>query len=359
MNKYKIAVYAISKNESKFVERWYNSMMEADDIYVLDTGSTDDTYEKLKSFGVKVKKKIIKPWRFDVARNMSLKMVPKDVDICVCTDLDEVFVSGWREKLEKLWDKSATRLRYIYNWSLDQDNKPIISFYGEKIHARNNFKWTHPVHEILSYDGIEKFLKTDEIIINHYPDNNKSRSSYLPLLELSVKEDPLDDRNMHYLGREYMYYKKYQEAIDTLEQHLLLPTSTWSDERCASMRFIARCYSYLKRYNEAIMWYDKAIKEAPYLKDPLMEKAILMYSIKRYDECEKLIRKALKIKLNNKSYINEVFTFDHSAYDMLSLIYYYKKEYKKALFYVKKALKISPKNERLQKNFKIIKDTLL
>ena len=48
INIIKICVYAISKNESKFVDRWVESMSEADDIYVLDTGSTDDTVEKLK-----------------------------------------------------------------------------------------------------------------------------------------------------------------------------------------------------------------------------------------------------------------------------------------------------------------------
>ena len=88
MNKYKVCVYAISKNEEKFVSRWVESMKEADEIYVLDTGSTDDTVNKLKKLGVKVKKKLIKPWRFDKARNESLKLVPKDTDICVCTDLD-------------------------------------------------------------------------------------------------------------------------------------------------------------------------------------------------------------------------------------------------------------------------------
>lgn len=40
MSKYKICVYAISKNEEKFVSRWVDSMKEADDIYVLDTGPT-------------------------------------------------------------------------------------------------------------------------------------------------------------------------------------------------------------------------------------------------------------------------------------------------------------------------------
>ena len=46
--KRKVVVYAISKNEEKFVDRWYESMKEADAIYVLDTGSTDKTVEKLK-----------------------------------------------------------------------------------------------------------------------------------------------------------------------------------------------------------------------------------------------------------------------------------------------------------------------
>ena len=70
MNKYKICVYAISKNEEKFVSRWVKSLSEADEIYVLDTGSKDKTVKKLKKLGVHVKRKKIKPWRFDVARNM-------------------------------------------------------------------------------------------------------------------------------------------------------------------------------------------------------------------------------------------------------------------------------------------------
>ncbi len=35
----KIVVYAIAKNESSFVDRWMDSMSEADQVVVLDTGS--------------------------------------------------------------------------------------------------------------------------------------------------------------------------------------------------------------------------------------------------------------------------------------------------------------------------------
>ena len=102
MNKYKVVVYAICKNEEKFVNRWIESMKEADKIVVLDTGSDDDTVKKLKEQNVYVESKVINPWRFDVARNEALKLVPEDTDICVCTDLDEVFEKGWREELERV-----------------------------------------------------------------------------------------------------------------------------------------------------------------------------------------------------------------------------------------------------------------
>jgi len=359
MNKYKVCVYAICKNEEKFVDRFMDSVSVADKVFVLDTGSTDNTVEKLIDRGAIVETKEIKPWRFDVARNMSLDMVDEDTDICVCIDLDEVLLKGWRDKLEEIWNDKITRLRYNYIWSFDKYHNPEVNFYIEKIHSRKNYKWTHPVHEVLTYTGEkEEFLTTDEITVEHYPDNKKSRSSYLPLLELSVKEDPDDDRNMHYLGREYMYYGKYNEAIDTLIKHLKLPRATWKDERCASMRFIARCYKYLKRYDEARMWTDKAINEAPYLRDPYMERALIEYELNNWDKVEEYTNKALKIEKSTKSYINEVFSWNHTPYDLLSLAYYYKGDYNKSLENINKALELSPDDKRLLNNKKLIEEKL-
>ena len=358
MKKYKVCVYAISKNESKFVDRWYDSIKDADKVFVLDTGSSDDTVKKLKEKGVIVKEEKIEPWRFDVARNMSLDMVDEDCDICVCVDLDEVFVSGWRNKLEKLWDSNVTRVRYNYNWRLDEFNNPVVNFYIDKIHCRNGYKWVNPVHEVLSYDGVESYVTTDDITVNHYPDDTKSRGGYLPLLELSVLEDPSNDRNMHYLGREYMYYGRWNESIDTLIKHLNLKSSTWRDERCASMRFISRCYSNLKRYDEARMWLDKAIKEAPYLRDPFMERALLEYDLSNWEDMVYYCNEALKINEHSKSYINEVFSWNNTVYDLLSIGYYYLGNVDKALFFVKKALDMDNNNDRLIKNKHIFEEFL-
>jgi glycosyltransferase involved in cell wall biosynthesis len=86
MNHYHVCVYAICKNEAKFVPGWIESMREADSIVVLDTGSTDETVCLLEEGGAKVTREIISPWRFDTARNRSLELVPEEADICVCTD---------------------------------------------------------------------------------------------------------------------------------------------------------------------------------------------------------------------------------------------------------------------------------
>ena len=356
----KVCVYAISKNEEKFVRRWYESVKEADEIYVLDTGSKDKTVKLLKKLGINVKKKKIKPFRFDIARNLSLELVPDDADICVCCDLDEVFESGWREKLEENWDKETNRCNYNYNWKLDSNNNPVVSFYLDKIHSRHNYTWKHPVHEVLTYTGKveEKKILIDSITLNHYPDNNKSRSSYLPLLELSIKEDPNDDRNMHYLGREYMYYDMWNEAIDTLIKHLSLPSATWLDERSASMRFIGRCYSYLNRFEEAKMWIDKAILEAPYLRDPYLEKAILYYQLRDWDEVKKNSLLALNIKEHKKTYINEVFSWDTTVYELLAISNYYLKNYDEALKYIDIALDMKPNDKRILSNKNFIEEKL-
>ena len=354
--KYKICVYAIAKNEEKFVDRWFNSVKEADYIYVLDTGSTDNTVDKLKELGVVVNQKIIDPWRFDVARNEALKMVKDNVDICVSIDLDEVLLPGWKDELGKIWDENVTRLHYTYNWSLDDNNRPIISFYSDKIHKRNCYEWIHPVHEVLNYIGDSKEIikTTNNITINHFPDKNKSRSGYLPLLELSVEENPTDDRNMHYLGREYMFYERWNDCIDTLIKHLNLKTATWKDERSASMRFIARSYKKLKRYDEAKMWLDKAMKETPYLRDPYVERALLEYELNNLNETEKYCIEALKIKTHEKTYVNERFSWDETIYDLLSIVKYNKKDYDKSLYYINKALEINPNNKRILKNKELI-----
>jgi len=351
----KVIVYAITKNESKFVDRWFNSMKEADDIYVLDTGSTDNTVELLKKLGVHVKEEEIRPWRFDVARNKSLDMVPMDADICVCTDLDEIFDSGWREKLEKVF-LDNNRCRYNYIWSFDKYGNPAVNFYQEKIHSRLGYTWVNPVHEVLKCNlDNEKIVTTDDVTLKHYPDSTKSRSSYLPLLELAVKEDPTNDRNMHYLGREYMFYGQYDNAIETLKKHLEMSSATWKEERCASLRFISRCYKLKKDYDNALKYGLLSISECPYIREPYLETAYVYYEQNNYKMCYLYLLASLEINGNAKIYINEPNCYNGTIEDLIAVCLYYLGDYKLSLEYVEKALKIDPENERMLNNKKLIK----
>ncbi len=356
----KIAVYAICKNEEKFVRRWMQSMREADEIYVADTGSTDNTVALLQEEGAVVRTISVVPWRFDTARNLSLELVPKDTDICVCTDLDEVFEPGWRAALEKAWQKDTTRARYHYTWSFHANGTPDIRFYQEKIHARSGFRWIHPVHEVLQYTGTapDRYVTIEAIQLNHYPDAAKSRGQYLPLLELSVQEAPEDDRNRHYLGREYLFYGRGDDCIRTLKHHLSMPSATWLDERAASMRYIARAYKAKGDLVQAKSWLYRAIAEAPYLREGYGEAAFLAYETGDWLGAYDMVMQALSVAETQDTYISEGFCRDGTLYDIGAVAAYHLTLYREALALCQKALAFHPNEERLQANLHLIQAQL-
>ena len=238
------------------------------------------------------------------------------------------------------------------------NGKPQTSFFIEKIHSRNNFKWVYPVHEILQYTGEQqqKYITLDDVTLKHYPDKKKSRGQYLPLLELSVKENPNNDRNMHYLGREYMFYKMYDKSIEALKKHLALQNAKWKDERSASMRYIAKCYINKKNYEQAELWYEKAIKEAPYLREPYIEYAQLEYELQNWNKVTELVENALKITERPMTYISEGYCWNYVPYDLLAIAYFNLGNYPLSLKNAVSAYLLEPENERLKDNMKKIKE---
>lgn len=358
---YKICVYAIAKNEENFVNTWYDSMKEADYIAVLDTGSTDNTFNMLKDLGIITAAHPITPWRFDTARNLSMQLIPDDTDICVCTDLDERFHPGWRTTLEKSWSDDISQAKYRYTWNFNSDGSEGYVFWIEKIHSHKKFIWTHPVHETLKYIGDSKYksISIPGIQLDHYADPLKSRSQYLPLLELSVKEEPDDDRNVHYLGREYMFYGRWDDCIETLIHHLKMPSAVWADERCASMRYIAKAYKAKNDLLSSKEWLFKAIAEAPYLREPYVDMSLLLSELNEWDGVIYFSNCALKIKERPETYICEAEAWGSTPFDLASLGYFYTKQYDKSLVMAERALEFSPENERLKNNIKLIKNSII
>lgn len=159
---------------------------------------------------------------------------------------------------------------------------------------------------------------------------------------------------MHYLGREYYFYRRWEDAIRTLEHHLSMPSATWADERCASMRYIARCQNALGRAGEAKRWLWRAIGEAPHLREPYLDMAKLLYAEKDWDGLVHMCRTALRITERPRTYICEAESWGSLPYDYLSLGLYYTGRYAEALAAVRKAIELNPTEDRLRENEKYI-----
>ena len=351
----KTIVYAICKNEAQFAERFMSSCSGADGVYVLDTGSTDGTPELLRALGAHVETAIIDPWRFDVARNASLAMLPEDADVCICLDLDEVLCPGWREALEAAWTPGTTRARYTYVWSHQSDGGDGVVFYADKIHTRHGYRWKHPVHEVLTADEDESCITVPTLRVEHWPDDSKSRGQYLPLLELSVAEDPDDDRNMHYLGREYMFHGRWGDAMATLMRHLAMPTATWAAERAASMRYIARCCDALGDWQSAAHWLERAAEEAPTQREAPYTLAMLYYRREDWPLCRYWAMRTLSIAVRDNNYITEPEAWGAEPYDIMAIASWQLGHYHDAVTAAEKAVELEPGNERLRKNLEIMR----
>lgn len=344
----KICVYTITKNEEKFVKRWADSAREADLLLMADTGSTDRTVEICKEEGVVVHEICITPWRFDHARNANIALIPKDMDICICMDADEVLEPGWRQEIEKVWVEGTTRLRYMFDWGAG------IKFQYEKIHARHGYRWHHPCHEYPTPDGRinERYAYTNKLLVSHYPDPTKSRGQYLDLLELSVKEDPHCPRNAFYYARELSFYAKWEEALTECKRYLALPGATWGNERCYAYRVMGRCYENLGRLEDAERAYHQACGEAPNTREPWHSLATLMYMQHRWEECFAFAVRALKITDRELVYTCDPAVWGSTLFDLASIAAWHLGLKEKAIEYGAKAVELDPNDGRLQTNLK-------
>jgi glycosyltransferase involved in cell wall biosynthesis len=349
----KIAVYAISKNEEMFVERFCNSAKDADLILIADTGSTDRTTSLAEQCGAQVHEINITPWRFDDARNAALALVPPDIDVCVSLDLDEELQPGWREEIERVWTEGTTRLRYGFDWGAG------IVFKYEKIHARRGYRWTHPCHEYpIPYLIDEKYAETDMLMVIHKPDNTKSRGQYLPLLEMSVKEDPNDPRNAFYYARELSFHRQWWDSIRECERYLALPGANWPNERCYAYRVMSRCYSELGDWNNAIRCARLGVIEAPYTREPWCEIAKLAYQRHQWAECYGAAMSALAITDREFVYTVDPEVWGALPHDYASIAAWNLGLKEVAIIQAKNALLKDPENDRLLSNLEMMKNAV-
>lgn len=364
--KNKICVYAIAKNEAHHVERWYNSMKEADCIVVLDTGSTDDTVEKLKALGVTVKQTSYEQFRFDVARNDSLELVPEDCNIRVCTDIDEVFDKGWAKILRDNWNEDIHRRCMYRNIYFESDGLAIDY---DKIHGKN-YIWKYPCHEWLYDKQFEELggcypIDTcldlrGQITLRHFPDNH-SRGFYLPLLMLRYKENPDSDiTGKVYLAREFTFNQMWEECIQISTQALSLGTAVDENEFLLRQCLADSLY-YTGRKEEAFEEFCKMMRLRPQSRNAYVRIAmyLLEESVNKPTVAKALLLEGLERTSFDNSWVEDGDLWTWKYYDWLSIACDKCGEYEEALKWSCVALEKEPDNEHLQSNFHLIKENFL
>lgn len=214
---YKIASYSICKNEINNIDKFLNNLLDADYICILDTGSTDGSWEKLQEYSkqnprIIVKQKIFEKFRFDVARNESFKLVPSEVDICIVTDFDEYWQRNWYSFIQENWKRSHLI------WDIRWVNEKGEGSGGKRnVHKNSSIiKWYYAVHEMLG--TIYNEPKQDEalyfdLLLHHKGKRNQTKSYlYKNLLKERLKDDINDGWANILLGLEYLYEERYSLA---------------------------------------------------------------------------------------------------------------------------------------------------
>lgn len=374
----KVGLYAIAKNEMKNLEAWLNNMDQGlDYIAILDTGSTDGTWEFLQEKASKdsryiIKQEIIKPWRFDVARNHNLDMLPLDCDICVCTDEDERWLTkDWVNLLREKWIVGTTwQAGYRFDWKMDKDGvTPLHSFGYSKIHKREDLYWKYPVHEDVQLKSGERVPLEhcinlwDELILQHFPDKEKPRG-YNPLIKLRVEE--FNDTISHlYLALALAGEGKEEEAIKWYTKVVEHPDKTLRNETerayCAYQIGLINFNNGDKR--KALKWFRQATQIEPSYCDPWVELCRLYIQKKMYGPALKAIENCIYLSHFKNTWLEDKSIYEkNTVYLLASDCAIRCSNYKLGKIYAEKALKIDPEsidaqnllkfiNSRLEKNF--------
>ena len=343
-DKLPVYVCSIAKNEEKHVRRWAESAKDADGIFLLDTGSEDNTVAIARELGVTVFEKKYEKWSFAVARNDLREMLPEHDAWLVNLDLDEVLIPNWREYWRNIPDE-ANRLRYRYIWNWKEDGRPGVEYHGDKLVRRFTHTWVNKVHEVNKplVPEVQYFLPNFEI--HHHADNTKSRGSYLPLLLEDVAENPNNDRNTYYAARELFFYGRKEESIELFKRHLTMPESVWPPERAWSMRYLAKMLP-----DEAFHWHMRACAEYPSGAETWTDLAKYFYGKKDWLGMYFAAKRSLDCQLYKGLYLTEPDDYGWWPRDMVALSAFNLGLYAEAVRFGQAAVELNPTDQRLKEN---------
>ena len=369
------SICLIARNEALTLPRMVGSLKEfqerGGEVWVLDTGSTDNTVEVAKSLGCKVEA-VGDKFRIQIDQELADKINDKFIvnkespvvmpgdslfdfasarnyiadfasnDMIATPDCDEIFTKFDIDKLEEVIRNGAEQLEYEFVFSHDHLGNPVIKFRHCKFYNRKKLKWTGVVHEVLTGSAQMQYLGEDIIKLEHYQNEKTNRSGYLKGLAVDCYNNPDNDRNSHYFAREMFYLGRYHSAIKEFINHISM--NRWPTEAAQSMLYVGDAYKALGIFDEALKWYAKSIeKEAR--REPLMRLAEYYFSKNMHAQVILYCEAALSIT-QLPFYSNHQPYYEHIPHELLYVSYWWAGNKQKSKEHYYKALKYNPKNPK-------------
>lgn len=260
----KISCVLIVKNEEEILETALESIKDADEIIVVDTGSTDKTIEIAKRYTDKI---YHFEWcdDFSKARNHAIEQATCDWIYSI--DADQKLLSPMelvRSEAQRAEDgghkvafvKTVTDGKHVHKREVLFKNDPTV-------------RWVGAYHECLS---VPATLDTEVV---RYRGSSKSKASD-PMRGLRIlMAQEKTPRVKFYLGREYYERKMYEEAIQWMGEYLRV--GKWTPEIAEAYLVRARSYWYMGQGDSARKECLKAIRTNPDFKEALLLMGTLHY----------------------------------------------------------------------------------
>lgn len=302
----KVSLCMIAKNAATEIGQSLQSLQgQADELIVVDTGSTDATAAVARSCGARV---YSFAWRDDFAAAKNFALEKARGEWIVFLDADEYFARGTgaqlRQALEKYADAQALLIKMV-NIDADQGNVGLDAFYTARVFRNSpQIRYQGRIHEqICRTDG--RSLRTrqvgeQELLLYHsgYSSGRlreKARRNLRVLL--SELEDGRDPAQMYaYLAEAYAALEQEEEALRYARLDIAKGRQpvTYASR---SYRVGIEALKALQREPEALeAMLRQAMRDFPEIPDFCAEYGLFCYRQQRYEEARALLAKALRLQ---------------------------------------------------------------
>ena len=328
----------IVKNEEKFLPACLESIKDfADEIIIVDTGSTDKTVEIAESFGAKI---IHHNWEYNMskARDEYIKAATKDWILSL--DADERISKSDLGKLKEIISTSDPKIKGFFltkrDYGFEGREKPSDDPYDEskpyktwmevkEIRLFANDKklhYSHHVHTNL-IPSIQKLkyavADLNGIPIHHFrqeltkEQKDRKRKLYIQMLKLEVMENPNDPSAYGHLAAEYgpqepeRAIETYEKAVTLIKKNKEKGKNPWSFH-FVIVGQLGRIYMEQKNLEKAKELFKMAIDLGT--KDPYHYSLLgeIEFFEKDFENAKIHFLKAKEMGHQNKPYINSRLT---------------------------------------------------